>query len=230
MQFPKYKIELEHLAEGYDFIVGCDEVGVGPVAGPVVAAACIIDPVAVSGYRSKKKWFYRVRDSKTTYEHERSELLRQIEEHCLCCAVGEVAPETIDRINIHNATNLAMKFAVENLLERLHVKSNEQKKVFVLLDGRFTIKELQVKPGVEVTQQAIVDGDASVLSIAAASIIAKVHRDKLLEEMDSEFPAYAFGKNKGYNTKVHREAILRNGITVHHRKSFLSKLLGAQEK
>jgi ribonuclease HII len=226
MQFPKFKIELEQLAKGYDFIIGCDEVGVGPLAGPVVAAACIVDPKAVSGYRSKSKWYYRVRDSKTTYEHEREELLKNIEEHCVSCAVGEVAPETIDQINIHHATNLAMRIAVENLFAKLHVKTNEVKRALVLLDGRFVIKNLEVKPEFEVTQQAIVDGDASVLSIAAASIIAKVHRDKILLDMDKQYPGYAFAKNKGYNTKVHREAILRNGITAHHRKSFLKKMLG----
>jgi ribonuclease HII len=226
MQFPKFKNELERLTQGYDFVIGCDEVGVGPLAGPVVAAACIVDPLAVSGYRSKSKWYYRVRDSKTTYEHEREQLLKNIEDHCLCCAVGEVAPETIDEVNIHNATNLAMKNAIEKLLAKLHVESNEEKKIFVLLDGRFVIKNLEVKPQFKVTQQAIVDGDASVLSIAAASIIAKVHRDKLLLEMDREHPQYAFAKNKGYNTKAHREAILRNGITKHHRRSFLRNLLG----
>lgn len=220
MRFPTFKNELDILQQGFAFVAGCDEVGMGPIAGPVVAAACILDPDSIKGRRSKSKWFYRVRDSKTTYEHEREKLLEEIQPHCIACGVAEVAPETIDKINIHNAAMLAMKNAVTKMLDSLE-NSSENKNVYLFLDGRFQIKDLEVEQGYNVQQQAVVDGDASHLSISSASIIAKVHRDKILKQIDKEFPGYGFENHKDYNTKAHREAIMRNGITPHHRKSFL---------
>lgn len=216
MKFPTFKNELECLANGHTLAAGCDEVGVAPVAGPVVAAAVVIDPQTVRGYRSKSKWFYRVRDSKTTYEDERPELAEEIKAHCLAYGIGEVAPAEIDQINIHNASLLAMKNAVAAMLRSL--ENIEQHRIFLFLDGRFVIKDLGFE---NITQKAVVDGDALILSISAASIIAKVHRDSLLRDMDLRYPQYGFGKHKGYPTREHRKALLEHGPIELHRKSFL---------
>jgi ribonuclease HII len=219
MIFPSFRHELQCFAKGYTLVVGCDEVGVGPLAGPVVAAACVIDPETVRGYRTKSKWFYRVRDSKTTHEAERQDLAKEIKSHCLAYGIGSVPSETIDKINIHNASLVAMKQAVANLIKSLSKTLQfHEHKTFLFLDGRFTIKEIGYK---NITQKAVVAGDSLVLSIAAASIIAKVYRDDLLKELDHKFPVYGFSRNKGYNTEEHRQAILKNGITEFHRKSFL---------
>lgn len=232
MKFPNFKNELSLLAQGYTYVSGCDEVGVAPLAGPVVAAACVIDPRSIGKLRSKNKWYYRVRDSKTTYEDERPNLAAEIKSHCVAFGIGEVAPETIDRINIHNASLLAMKIAVINMIEE--IPSIDQPKIFLFLDGRFIIKDLELAGSLgfsKITQKAVIDGDVSVFSISSASIIAKVHRDNLLKLLDVKYPVYGFSRNKGYNTKQHREAILQNGITEFHRKSFLKNFnLQAQKE
>ncbi len=224
MQFPTYKKELENLEKGYDFIIGCDEVGVGPVAGPVIAAACVIKPTSVTGYRTKGKWYFRVRDSKTTYEHERNSLRDLVCENCVAHSVAAADPEEIDEINIHQASLRAMKLAVIDVVQKLKELSPSDIRILVLLDGRFTLKDLSLD-GIEIAQEAVIDGDAKILSISAASIIAKVYRDEILERLHEEFPRYAWDKNKGYNTKEHRAAIEKWGITKHHRKSFLKKLI-----
>jgi ribonuclease HII len=205
MKFPTYKNELQKLSEGFLYVAGCDEVGIGPLAGPVVAAAVILDPKSVEGERTKDKWWFRVRDSKTTSEKERAQLVNFITEHALAYAVSEVNHRMIDEINILNAAHLAMKQAVEQLTVKPDV---------VLIDGKHKIKNLDIQ------QQAIVDGDADVLTIAAASIVAKVARDKILDELHEKYPAYGFAKHKGYPTKEHREAIIKHGITPFHRTSF----------
>jgi len=216
MKFPTFKNELECLAKGYTLASGCDEVGVAPVAGPVVAAAVVIDPKTISGYRSKSKWYYRVRDSKTTYEDERPELAEEIKAHCLAYGIGEVAPTEIDQINIHHASLLAMKNAVLATLQKL--EDLAQHRIFLFLDGRFVIKDLALP---NLSQKAVVDGDALILSISAASIIAKVYRDDLLRKMDLQYPQYGFARHKGYNTKEHQAAIRKFGPSEFHRKSFL---------
>ena len=216
MQFPTFKAEMDFLNRGYDFVAGVDEVGVGPLAGPVVAATVILKPESIKGYRSKSKWYYRVRDSKTTYEHERANLVEEIKEHCIAYGIGEVQPSIIDKINIYNAALLAMKSAFLNMIESLPGFSDSQIALFI--DGRGTIKDLNFN---NVTQKAVVDGDASILSISAASIIAKVYRDNLLKELDLKHPNYGFAKHKGYNTKAHREAIKKFGPISAHRQSFL---------
>jgi ribonuclease HII len=224
MQFPKYTTEIELLANGCDFVIGCDEVGVGPVAGPVVAAACVIKPGTVNGYRTKSKWYYRVRDSKTTYTKERELLKNLVCENCIVHSIASVEPKEVDEINIHQASQKAMRLAVTDALQKLKESSEENIKVHLLLDGRFILKDLELD-GVELTQQAVVDGDAKVLTISAASIIAKVHRDEILDNLHLQFPQYAWDKNKGYNTKEHKTAIEKWGITKHHRKSFLKNLI-----
>ena len=224
MKFPDFKNEKEKLEQGFSFIIGCDEVGVSPLAGPVVAAACIIDPKCIGTYRSKNKWYYRVRDSKTTNEKERDILLQEILPNCLAFGLGEVSPEEIDTINIHHASILAKKKAIEEVLRKIESKAGESDKFFLFVDGLFGIKNLE-HPKFHVEQKAVVAGDEKILSISAASIIAKVHRDGILKQYEAKFPDYGFAKHKGYNTKAHRAAILKNGVTDIHRRSFLRNIM-----
>jgi ribonuclease HII len=213
MRFPSFKNEIECLKEGYHFVIGCDEVGVSPLAGPVVAAACILNPDSIGKYRSKKKWYYRVRDSKTTNEKEREVLVKEILENTLHYGVGVVWPEDIDRLNIHKASLEAMRLATEELLS----KAGSRKRTIIFLDGRFRI------PNLRIDQRNLIKGDTKILSISAASIIAKVHRDNIMKELDSRFPNYGFAKHKGYGTKEHHDALKKLGMASCHRKSFFTK-------
>jgi ribonuclease HII len=210
MRFPDFKNELKYLKKGFDLVAGCDEVGMGPLAGPVVAAACILDPKSIGKYRTRNKWYHRVRDSKTINEGEREVLQKEILKNCLAYGVGEVWQEEIDQLNIHHASLLAMRRAVEGLLEKI-----KGEKVFLLVDGRFKIPEILVE------QKAVIDGDALILSISAASIIAKVHRDKIMHLLHQKFPQYGFKNHKGYSTREHKVALKKWGISQVHRKSFV---------
>ena len=212
MQFPDFKSELECFEKGYSLVLGCDEAGRGPVAGPGVAAACVLNQETIGKYRSKNKWYYRVRDSKTTTPEERKILVKEIFEHTLAYGVGEVWHEEIDKINIHQASLLAMRRAVEDLLQK--AKSVKQK-AFLFVDGRFKIPELSIE------QKSVIDGDAKILSISAASIIAKVHRDNIMKRLDGKFPEYGFINHKGYSTKEHKLALKKFGLSAVHRRSFV---------
>src|SRR5438477_2265068 len=123
MKFPSFNNELKCLNEGYEYVAGCDEVGVAPLAGPVVAAACILNKDSIGKYRSRNKWYARVRDSKTTSEEEREILLKEILKNCVAYGVGEVWQEDIDRLNIHHATLLAMQLAILELRRKIEDKS-----------------------------------------------------------------------------------------------------------
>ena len=186
---------------GRSYIAGVDEVGRGPLAGPVVAAAVILPrDFDVLG----------IDDSKKLSPKKREELFEVIKEKALAWAVGWVGPERIDEINILEATKEAMTQAVQGLsLQPDHV----------LIDGNFTVRAL-VLP-----QTAIVKGDANSTSIAAASILAKVTRDRYMEEMDAVYPGYAFASNKGYGTKAHYDGLKAQGPTLIHRKTFISDYL-----
>jgi ribonuclease HII len=205
MRFPTYKNEIEKYNQGFMRIAGCDEVGIAPLAGPVVAATVILDSQSIGKQRSKSKWWYRVRDSKTTSEEERAELLPFIKDNCIDFSVGIVNRETIDEINIHQAAMLAMKRSVEGL------KISPD---FLFLDGIHKIKSIPT------TQQPVIDGDAKILSISAASIVAKVARDEILKILHEQYPVYGFDKHKGYPTKFHRQALLKHGVTPAHRTYF----------
>ena len=176
-------------------MAGVDEAGRGPLAGPVVAAAVILDD---------KKRIFGLADSKVLTPLQRDKLYDKIREKSLCCAVGMASVEEIDVLNIFHATMLAMKRAVEGL--RL-------KPVKVLVDGNRL-------PTLDILSEAIVDGDAKIKSISAASIIAKVTRDRLLVELHDQFPQYGFAAHKGYGTPEHLEALRLHGPCVHHRKHF----------
>lgn len=187
-------------AKGYEFICGIDEAGRGPLCGPVVAAAVIL---------KKDDHIEGVNDSKKLSEKKREELFETIKERAVAWSVGIVDEETIDRINILEATRLAMKKAVEGL---------SQKPDFALVDA-------EKKVPIDVPYSPIIKGDALSESIAAASIIAKVTRDHMIIELDKEYPEYGFAKNKGYGTKEHTEAILKYGLCKAHRRSFCKKFI-----
>lgn len=176
-------------------LAGVDEAGRGPLAGPVVAAAVILDDTRpIRG----------LADSKTLTALQRERLHDQILAKALCCSIAQASVEEIDTHNILQATMLAMRRAVEGL--RL-------KPAKVLVDGNRL-------PTLDVLAEAVVKGDALVKAISAASILAKVHRDRLCEQLHTEFPHYGFAGHKGYGTPEHLEALQRHGACVHHRRSF----------
>lgn len=195
------EIENRLKAEGYGLIAGVDEAGRGPLAGPVYAAAVILpDDARLDG----------INDSKKLSEKKREELFEKITEIAVSYAIFAVDEKEIDEINILNATHRAMNGAVE----KLSIKPD-----YVIIDGN-SIK------GMKYTHETVVKGDAKSISIAAASILAKVSRDRYITKMAEEYPQYGFEKHKGYGTKAHTDAILEYGISPIHRKTFLKKLLG----
>lgn len=194
-------IEYEQSAElkGYKAICGVDEAGRGPLAGPVCAAAVILPPnTIIDG----------VNDSKKLTEKKREALFDVIKEIAVSYSIAYASVEEIESINILNATMLAMKRAVEGL----DVKAD-----YAMIDGN-------KMPPLDIDGETIVKGDAKSMSIACASILAKVSRDRLLYEYAKEYPQYQFDKHKGYGTSAHREAILEYGPCPYHRMSFLKKI------
>ena len=176
-------------------VAGVDEAGRGPLAGPVVAAAVILDD------RSPIKG---LRDSKVLTLRARERLFDEIRAKALCCSIAQASVEEIDEMNILQATMLAMRRAVEGLRLRPHK---------VLVDGN----RLPVLP---MAAQAIVKGDATVRAISAASILAKVHRDRLCLELHAQHPEYGFDGHKGYPTPAHLAALLKHGACAQHRRTF----------
>jgi ribonuclease HII len=185
-------------ARGFRAVAGVDEAGRGPLAGPVVAAAVIM-PVGIG--------VHGVDDSKKLSPLRREELFDVIVKRAAAVGIGIVPHDVIDRINILNATLEAMRRAIEEL---------EVVPEHILVDGNQTIR-------VNIPCTAVVDGDARCSAIAAASIIAKVTRDRLMREYDRQYPGYDFAKHKGYGTRGHREAIMRLGLCPIHRRSFAVK-------
>ena len=196
-----WEYEKELKSKGYKFIAGVDEAGRGPLAGPVYAAAVILKEDAVID---------GINDSKKLSEKKREELYYKIIENAIAYSVYSVDEKVIDEVNILNATHLAMNGAVDNL---------SQKADYVIIDGN-SIKNMQTP------HETVVKGDAKSISIAAASILAKVSRDRYITDISEKYPEYGFEKHKGYGTKAHNEAILKYGPSPIHRKTFLKKLLG----
>lgn len=196
-----WDIENSVKAQGYSIICGCDEAGRGPLAGPVFAAAVILpENIDIPG----------LNDSKKLTEKQRDKLFDIIKETASDYCIAQASVDEIEEINILNAAMLAMKRAVEGL------KTTPD---FALIDGN-------VARGFDIPARPVIKGDALSPSIAAASILAKVARDRHCAEMDAQYPQYGFAKHKGYGTKDHREAVLKYGPSPLHRKSFLKKLLG----
>lgn len=194
-----WEIEKNYFDLGYNLVAGLDEAGRGPLAGPIVAAAVILP---------KEELIIGVNDSKKLSEKKRDELYKKIQDTALAIGVGIVNNRKIDEINIFNATKLAMKRAINSL---------KIKPEFLLIDA-LDITDINIE------QESIVKGDSRSISIASASIIAKVTRDNMVKSYDKEYPQYNFSKHKGYGTKEHYEAIRKHGITPLHRKSFLKNI------
>jgi len=203
-----WKFEREYLERGETNIIGVDEAGRGPLAGPVVAAA-----VLLSLDRKLPRNCFRFNDSKKLTASEREELYEVVNENALAKGIGIVSAQEIDEINILRATMKAMTLAVRQLEESYQ----ELKPQILLIDGNYFQTTLSYP------FRTIIDGDALSPSIAAASIIAKVTRDKIMQEMHELYPQYNFRQNKGYGTREHRDAITLYGQCAEHRKSFKLK-------
>lgn len=194
------EFERELYSKGITLIAGVDEAGRGPLCGPVVAAAVILNPnEKIAG----------VNDSKKLTEKKREELFSVIKEKAIAYSVGIVDEKTIDEINILEATRLAMKKAVEGLRE---------------VPGHVLVDAEKHVP-INIPYTPIIKGDAKSESIAAASIIAKVTRDHMINELDKKYPEYHFAKNKGYGTREHIAAIKEHGLCEIHRKTFCKKFI-----
>ncbi len=199
---PGWRYERALWRDGFQVVAGVDEVGRGPLAGPVVAAAVVL-PRRASGEPLRAAWVGALRDSKQLTEAQRERLAEAIRGHAQW-AIASVSQQVVDQINILQATRLAMCRAVNALPTRPGA---------VIIDGRERIDG-------DVHQVAVVDGDALCASVAAASILAKVHRDRMMCELDRRFPGYGLAINKGYATADHRDALARLGYTNIHRLSF----------
>ena len=200
--FDMTEIENGLYSKGFKLIAGVDEAGRGPLAGPVCAAAVILPQGArIEG----------VNDSKKLTEKKREALFDIICNTAVAYAIEFVSPTVIDEINIRQATSLAMHNAVQNL---------DRKADHIIIDGNDEIP-------FDTPYEYIIKGDARSQTIAAASILAKVSRDRLMRELDHEYPEYGFAKHKGYGTKAHMEAIQKYGVSEVHRKTFMTdKVLG----
>lgn len=197
--------EYENAHADVRFIAGIDEAGRGPLAGPVVAACCILPKDAVILY---------LNDSKKVTALRREALLPEIKEKAIAYGIGIVDEKRIDEINILQADYEAMRIAVQKTSAMLQEKGLADAPGLLLNDA-VTI------PGVDIPQESIIKGDAKSVSIAAASILAKVTRDLLMEAYDAQYPEYGFARNKGYGTKEHIEALKRLGPCPIHRHSFI---------
>ncbi|MBR5242223.1 MAG: ribonuclease HII [Clostridia bacterium] len=196
---PSFGFENEKRALGYKFICGCDEAGRGPLCGPVVAAAVILpEGEIIEG----------LNDSKKLTEKKREKLFDEITSRALAYGIAEATPAEIDEINILNASMLAMKRAIEAM---------EIKADFALIDGNHA-------RGFDIPAEPVIKGDALSYSIAAASVLAKVTRDRGCIELDREYPEYGIAKHKGYPTKDHMDAVRLHGPSPIYRKSFLKFL------
>jgi len=194
-----WQTERERIADGYARVAGVDEAGRGPLAGPVYAAAVILpEGTYIAG----------INDSKKLSEKKREELYDEIVEKAVAYHISSVDESVIDEINILNATYIAMNDALS------HVSAD-----YALIDGN------RVPDGIEVPCETIVKGDSKSISIAAASILAKVARDRYIIEQDALYPEYGFAKHKGYGTKQHTEAIAEHGPCKIHRRTFIKNFI-----
>lgn len=199
-----FEYELSAKSRGFNAVCGVDEAGRGPLAGPVFAAAVILpDGCEIDG----------LNDSKKLSEKKREALFDVIKEKAISWSVASVDEKIIDEINILQATYLAMKNAVEGL----NVPAD-----YALIDGNRM-------PPLSINGETVVKGDAKSMSIAAASILAKVSRDRFMLELDAKYPQYQFAKHKGYGTKLHYEMLTEHGISDCHRMTFLKSFIGEKK-
>jgi len=212
MQKSNFEKERELLAKGFEFVIGIDEAGRGPLAGPVVASAVYLKNQDLLSDDFEEKELDLVRDSKKLSAKQREKVFDFVHKH-FHIGVGICNHETIDRMNILEASFLAMKEAVSDLRKKLGHSIDEDKLV-ILVDGNKEIPNFSLK------QVAVIGGDGIVKSISAASIVAKVMRDRIMLEMHEIYPEYDFDRHKGYGTKLHMEKIHKYGPCKIHRKSF----------
>lgn len=248
---PTFSLEKSLWKKGYRFVIGIDEVGRGAWAGPIVASACTFASkfkilsrkagVAISDRVNSK---IKIDDSKRMKPREREETAEWIKKHTLAWSVAEVPVGMINRVGIGKATAMAMRQAIKKLFDgeitalsthfysrpgpktsRYPVKNQSKKRrkseFSFLVDG-FHVKYL---PGGLKNQKGVVHGDQKSISIAAASILAKVYRDKIMVALGRKYPVYGWGRNKGYGTRLHQKAILRYSLTKFHRRQFVRKFL-----
>lgn len=192
----EYTIEQSLIDEGYTYVCGVDEAGRGPLCGPVVAAACIL-PIGL--------YIDGLNDSKKLSPKKRKLVFEEIKKHAIAYCIAQASVEEIDALNILEADMLAMNRAVEGL----GVKAD-----FAIIDGN-------VSRGFKIPTITVIKGDATSPSIAAASILAKVTRDDMCEQMDKDYPQYGIAKHKGYGTKQHMDALRQYGPSPIHRKKFI---------
>lgn len=191
-----YKYENELYEKGITYVGGVDEVGRGPLIGPVVAACCVLP---------KNFELKGLTDSKQLSEKKRDVFFEYIKEHAVCYGIGVISPEKIDEVNIYAATKLAMYEAIRQVREQIPLEH-------VLIDA------MPLSLDIETT--SIIKGDAKSISIAAASVLAKVTRDKMMYELDRKYPMYGFKNHKGYPTKKHLEALRQYGLIEGYRKTY----------
>ncbi len=237
MRLPYKTLEKSLFNQGYKKIIAVDEVGMGPLAGPVVVCAVSFDKKFFQKKHKNLRW---LRDSKLLSPRQREKFVAELlKEKNLNYRISYCFPKTIDRMNIYQAARLAMKRAVKRLVNpKSEIRNQKQIRKFknlenlnlgivsnfvlraldlktmVLVDGKYRIKGLQLK------QMPIVKGDRKIFSIACASLIAKVFRDKMMKRYSKRFPDYGFEKHKGYGTKLHRVMLLKYGRSPIHRNSF----------
>ena len=193
---PDYSLEKEYLNKGYKYVCGIDEAGRGPLCGPVFAAACILPlDLEIEG----------LNDSKKLTEKKREKLFDVIKEKAVAYCIASASVEEIDATNILEADLLAMRRAIDGL----SVKAD-----FALIDGN-------INRDFQIDSAAVIKGDATSMSIAAASILAKVARDRICIDLDREYPQYGIAKHKGYGTKAHMDALRQHGPSPIHRKKFI---------
>ncbi len=197
MDIDVWAYEKELSSEGYKFIGGVDEVGRGPLNGPVVTACCVLP----SDFKLDG-----LTDSKKLTEKKREQYYEYIINNAIAYGIGECSPEEIDKYNILEATKIAMGRAIDKVKEQIDLD-------YVLVDGN-------MKMNLDLPYKSIVKGDSKSISISAASVLAKVTRDRMLVELDKKYPMYGFANHKGYPTKAHLEAIKKYGLIDGYRKSY----------
>jgi len=203
MKYPNFREEKKLYKKGYKLIAGVDEVGRGPLAGPVIACAVTFPEFLISNFK-----FLNIKDSKQLSAKQREKIYEALRQNPgVQWGIGRVSEKVIDKINIFEATKIAMQRAVKNL---------EKKQAgidFLIIDGNFGIK-------CPISQKSIIRADQKVLSVAAASIIAKVFRDRMMLNYHKKYPQYCFEKHKGYPTQQHRQLIKQHGFCHLHRRTF----------
>jgi ribonuclease HII len=241
MRYPNFSEEKKLWKQGFCFVAGLDEAGRGPLAGPVVAAA-VNFKFEILNFKSilNDPIFKKIKDSKQLSANQREEIYKVITNHPnISWGVGIVGEKIIDKINILQATKLAMTRAITSLRERsskqsqgpgllrrlLPPRNDELARIdYLLIDGNFTLNEAAFARGFGVPRQkSIIKGDQKVFSISAASIIAKVTRDRIMQKFHKKYPQYRFDKHKGYGTEFHINKIKEFGLCPIHRRTFRIK-------